>query len=300
VTGAPDNRATHRGRPDFVTVVIPVRDGAGTIGEQLAALGRQTYTGEWEVVVADNGSTDATVTTCEGLAHLVPLLRVVDASDRPGSSHARNVGAEHAKGDLLAFCDADDVVDDRWLDELVLVAADHDLVGGVQQESMLNDASTLTTRSARARKLVTAMGFLPFAPTSNLAMWADVYADLGGLNEEYPQAHDVELSWRAQLASYRLGFAPDAVVHYRYRTTLKGMAKQGYLSGIDIVRLYRDFRTKGLQVDPPSKRAKRWARMLAGAPLALVSPRRRAPWVRGASYLAGRLVGSIRLRVVFF
>lgn len=282
-----------------MTVIIPVRNGGATIVDQLAALGRQTYRGEWEVVVADNGSTDDTVAVCERSADLVPSLHVVDASGRAGSSYARNVGAAHAKGDLLAFCDADDVVDERWLDELVKVAADHDFVGGVQQESRLNDVETLRTRSARARKLVRAMGFLPFVPTSNLAMWADVFNSLQGLNEEYPQSHDVELSWRAQLASYEVGFAPSAIVHYRYRSTLKGIARQSYVGGLDAVRLYRDFRDRGMRADPVVKRLERWARTLLSAPLALVVPRRRAPWVRRASFLAGRLVGSIRLRVLF-
>ena len=80
-------------------------------------------------------------------------------------------------------------------------------------------------------------GFLPFAPSCNLGVWADVYATYRWFDEAYPQAHDVEWSWRAQLAGFTLGFAPDAIVHYRYRSTIRGVARQAYLSGLDSARL---------------------------------------------------------------
>ena len=100
----------------MISVVIPVRDGAATIGDQLEALGQQTYQGEWEIVIADNGSTDGTAELAErSWSHPRAALRVVDASSRPGSSFARNRGAIEAAGDFLAFCDADDIVAPGWL-----------------------------------------------------------------------------------------------------------------------------------------------------------------------------------------
>ena len=79
-------------------------------------------------------------------------------------------------------------------------------MGGTQEQSRLNDEAVQHTRGARSRKaLVRPLGFLPFAPTSNLAVWADVYRTVGGLDVDYPQAHDVEFSWRAQVGGYDLG-----------------------------------------------------------------------------------------------
>src|SRR5688500_9296124 len=97
------------------SVVVPVRDGAATIGEQLAALAQQDFPGSWEVVVADNGSRDGTADVVRSFRDRLPGLRLVDASARPGASHARNAGAAAATGEVLAFCDADDVVDPGWL-----------------------------------------------------------------------------------------------------------------------------------------------------------------------------------------
>src|SRR5262245_12364486 len=166
-----------RPAPDLVSVIMPVRNGDRTIAEAFEALTRQSYAHAWEVVVADNGSTDDTPRVCAAWADRLPGFRVVDASDRAGSSHARNVGAAAANGEFFAFCDADDVADEDWLRSLVCAARDHDLVGGVQDAHLLNDQSTRGSRGQRERPaVVRPMGFLPFAPTSNLGIWADVYA----------------------------------------------------------------------------------------------------------------------------
>jgi glycosyltransferase involved in cell wall biosynthesis len=288
-----------RPTPELVTVIVPVRNGEKTLPEEFEALTQQTYPGKWEVIVADNGSTDATRAVCASWASRLPRFRVVDASDRGGSSHARNVGATAARGELLAFCDADDVVDHKWLASLVNAASEHDLVGGTQEESRLNDAAVQKSRGARSRSaLVRPLGFLPFAPTSNLAVWADVYRTVGGLDVDYPQAHDVEFSWRAQVAGFDLGHAPEAVVHYRYRSTVKGVAQQAYLTGFDAVQLYRDYHTHGAR--RPSGRAtlRRWLASLARIPLVLI-PSQRISSVRLLANNAGRLVACARFRVLF-
>jgi glycosyltransferase involved in cell wall biosynthesis len=288
----------HR-EPVLVSVIIPVRNGEQTLPEELAALTKQTYDGPWEVVVADNGSTDATARVCAEWADRLPGFRVVDASDRAGSSHARNVGAAAANGDLLAFCDADDVVDEHWLAAMVAACAQHDLVGGVQEETRLNDEAIRQSRGARTRRaLVRPLGFLPFAPTSNLGVWADVYRAVGGLDIDYPQAHDVEFSWRAQLGGFDLGHAPDAIVHYRYRSTPKGVAKQAYLTGYDAVQLYRDYRASGARRPATATAVRRWVASLLRIPLLLV-PDQRIASVRLLANNAGRLVGSLKFRVLF-
>jgi glycosyltransferase involved in cell wall biosynthesis len=280
-------------------VIIPVRNGARTLPQQFEALTTQGYSGAWELVVADNGSTDATRAVCASWSDRLPQLRVVDASDLAGSSHARNVGAAAADGELLAFCDADDVVDDDWLRAIVESARDHDLIGGVQEESRLNDETIRTTRGARARRaLVRPLGFLPFAPTSNLAVWADVYRAVGGLDVDYPQAHDVEFSWRAQLEGFDLGHAPDAVVHYRYRSTVKGVGRQAYLTGYDAVQLYRDYRERGAKRPPAKETVRRWGASLLRIPMLLV-PNHRIASVRLLANNLGRLVASARFRVLF-
>ena len=135
--------------PRRISVVIPARDAAGTIAEQLAALAGQEYVGDWEVIVADNGSTDQTRGIVEDWRARVPGLRVVDASARPGPSFARNRGAADATGDLLVFCDADDAVAPGWLAAVARAAVDFDVVTGPQDVGPLNATSVQAWRSPR-------------------------------------------------------------------------------------------------------------------------------------------------------
>jgi glycosyltransferase involved in cell wall biosynthesis len=283
--------------PDLVSVIIPIRNGAATLCAQLAALEKQAYRGAWEIVIADNGSTDGSAQIAQSAAPAGISLRVVDASARPGSSFARNVGAEEARGDFLVFCDADDVVTSGWLAALATAATDYDAVTGPQDATGLNDDEVQLWRPPRAVALPTS-GFLPYAPSCNLGVWADVYKRTGGFDETYPQAHDVEWSWRAQLQSYTLGFAPDAVVHYRYRDTMRGVARQAYASGFDAAHLYRDYRERGMRHPTFWGAVRVWLWLVARSPY-LVTRARRGIWMRRAGEAWGRIVGSARFRVVF-
>ena len=96
------------------SVIIPVYNGANYITQQLDALAAQTGNPSFEVLVCDNGSTDDTRAVVESYNASYPL-RVVDASQRAGASHARNMGAVQAMGDVLIFCDGDDLVEPDWV-----------------------------------------------------------------------------------------------------------------------------------------------------------------------------------------
>ena len=89
-------------QPIALSVILPCFNASATIGHQLDALTAQRWDKRWEVIVADNGSTDASRTVAESYKDRLDL-RVVDASDRKGASHARNVGASAARVPRLRF-----------------------------------------------------------------------------------------------------------------------------------------------------------------------------------------------------
>ena len=117
-----------------VSVIIPAFNAAETLDAQLRALSQQQWGGTWEVVVADNGSTDDTVARAALRKDDLPALRVVDASGERGPSFARNVGARVADGDYLLFVDADDIVEPGWLAHMAEAAIDHPLIAGSLHE----------------------------------------------------------------------------------------------------------------------------------------------------------------------
>jgi len=280
-------------------VVLPVRDVRGTVGQQLAALAAQDFPGQWEVVVADNGSRDATLDVVRKWADRLPDLRVVRADDRPGVSHARNVAASAARADLLAICDGDDVVEPGWLSAVVAASGRCDVVAGRLDEDSLNSPTVKTWRPSRPTDGPTVIrGFLPYAAGANCAVWKRVLEDVGGWNEDYVAAgNDVEFSWRAQLRGHRLGFAPEAVVRYRYRSDLRSWARQAYNGGRACAHLVTDFRRHGLPPVPLRRVAWNWLRLVVRAPR-LLRPGPRGWWVGEAAGALGRVAGSLERRVV--
>lgn len=282
--------------------MLPVRNVSATIAEQLAALAAQTYTGWWELVVADNGSVDDTLDVLRGWSDRVPRVRVVDASARRGITYARNAGAAAAGGELLLFCDGDDVVAGDWIEAMCEAAVKADLVGGHVDLERLNPPAVRAWRSPLTP------GALPYPMRlwahvigGNFAVWRDVYRDVGGCDEAFLVAgDDVDLSWRIQLAGGTIAFAPEAVVHYRLRTDLWSTHRQLTAYGMAAALLYRKFRAFGCERPLLPGAVKYWLKLLQRAPRQLSVPELRGAWVVDASYHWGRLRGALRHRVLFW
>jgi glycosyltransferase involved in cell wall biosynthesis len=289
--------------PGLVTVAIPVRNGAATIGEQLSALAAQDYAGAWELVVSDNGSTDGTRDVVESWRDRLSGLRLVDSSDVPGASHARNVALEEAWGQFVAFCDADDIVAPGWLRGLVAHSAPGVVVQGAMDEVSLNDpvvrAWIQPDGSSPAPGLYPHLGFLPFARSANLGLDRSVWKEIGGWSETMAMGEDADFSWRAQLAGFELRDAPDAVVHYRFRTELRSVMRQAYAVGRSDAELYARYRGQGFQRPRPARVAWTYGALAYRAPQAVTSRAWRGWWCRGIAYRSGRLAGSWRHRVWF-
>ena len=282
-------------RPSL-SVVLPARDAEALIGDQLAALAAQS-TDDFEVVVADNGSADATASVAN--AHRRDLrLRVVDASRRPGVSHARNAGVVAAAADRIAFCDADDVVDHRWAEEMTAGLDAHDLVGGHLEIASLNPPEILRwATSPTADGLPVTMRFLPYAVGANLGVRRGTFEEVGGFDETYRGGHEeVAFAWRAQLAGHSIGFVPGAVVHYRIRADRRGLTRQRFGYGRSYARLYADFRTAGPPATPLKRELRTYVELVRRGPREFRVGRGDA-WLASLAWTAGRLVGDVDQRV---
>jgi glycosyltransferase involved in cell wall biosynthesis len=97
----------------MITVIIATRDRAALLSRTLDALAGQRDAGDFEVLVADNGSTDATRDVARVAAARVPVLYVRE--DRPGKSYALNTALSLARGEVLALTDDDVLPSPDWL-----------------------------------------------------------------------------------------------------------------------------------------------------------------------------------------
>lgn len=95
----------------LVSVIIPARNAGFFISETLDSVLGQTYQNK-EIIVVDDGSSDSTNSICCHYAKCHPLIRLLQHAGgaRRGVSHSRQLGISAAKGSLVAFCDADDLM----------------------------------------------------------------------------------------------------------------------------------------------------------------------------------------------
>jgi glycosyltransferase involved in cell wall biosynthesis len=278
--------------PDL-SVVIPVRDAATTIRGQLDALLAQEWDGAFEVVVADNGSTDATRAVVEEYAARDERVRLVDASDRPGVGHCRNAGIAAARADAIAMCDADDVVHAGWVRAMGGALPDHEFVTGPLDITTLNPDWVLDTRGrALADGPGQFFGVLEFAHSCNVGFRAELIERAGGFDERLVAGEDIELSARFTRAGATLTFVADAVVSYRYRDTVRGLWRQARTYGQVRPELFRRVAATGVEVPGPGGDLRSWAYLVRHLGL-LGSRAGRAKWVWVAGGNVGRLEGTL-------
>jgi glycosyltransferase involved in cell wall biosynthesis len=176
---------------ELVSVVIAVRDGARYLGEAIESVLAQAYR-PLEVVVVDDGSTDA---TREIAAAFGPPVRVV-SQPPSGVGAALNRGAALARGSLLAFLDADDLwLPDKLIRQTQLMAerAELDAVFGHVEHFRGEDSRTITIASQpgyfKGTMLIRRSRFDAVGPFS-------AELRLGDFVEWYARAVDAGLSMR--------------------------------------------------------------------------------------------------------
>lgn len=277
------------------SVVIPAYNAARVIGGQLSALADQVDAPPFEVVVADNGSTDdlsAAVGVWVGRLD----VRVVDASRRQGVSVARNVGIEHAGTDKILVCDADDVVSPRWVRAMSDGLADHPLVSGPVETSRLSGRSAgWVPIDERTTGLFTTWEERTYGIGCNLGLRREVWDAAGGFDEDYPAgAEEIDFAWRAADVGYHFTYLPDALVHYRIRTDLRGVLRQQYNSGRGTATLYAKFRPAEVVPKSIPRRIHHELLLLKGFPWRGTRDQRRM-WLTVMAFEAGKLVEARRL-----
>ena len=275
------------------TVVLCVRDGERTLARQLAALRAQDYDDAWEVVLVDNGSTDGTHELIRGSAAGLPRCRVL-VEPRVGLNFARNRAIGASRAAKVALCDADDEVSPQWLRRMVGTLDRFDVVGGALEIDRLNELRVRHRSHNQTDELPRSLG-RPYAVGANLAFRREVWEAIGGFDARFSGGCDeTDFCLRAQDAGYTIGFDPGAVVHYRLRADLSGIARQHFDYGRGEERLLA--KRDGLGFADGRLRS-RW-RILASEtrgravelPAMIANPAERRQCVEHGAFLAGRFV----------
>ena len=207
------------------SVVVCTRNGAATLNACLESLQHLRYS-DYEVIVVDDGSTDTT----PQIAQSFPFVRYL-RQDPGGLSAARNVGAEAATGEIIAYTDDDCVIDEDWLLHLshAFDSSEWVAAGGPNIPPPPRNATEAVVAAAPGAPMHVMLNDVEaeHLPGCNLAIRKSALREIGGFDPVFRAAgDDVDICWRLRETGGRLRFAPGAVVWHHRRNTVRAYFRQ--------------------------------------------------------------------------
>jgi glycosyltransferase involved in cell wall biosynthesis len=231
---------------DMISVIIPVHNGEKTIERCLESIIDQSIK-EFEVVVVDNASNDATKDLISAYSRKDPRIKYV-FEGRKGRGHARARGIECSKGSIIAWTDSDCVVPYNWLEQLTgPISRGEEIVVQGNEDSIASGYWSIQTQEAGQRHMddqVSQSHYIDHIDTKNLGIEKDLLVSVGGFDRRLKALEDFELKVRLKKAGRRFLYMRDLRVKHHHRESFKELFRsrfeQGYWAAV-IFRMHRDF-----------------------------------------------------------
>lgn len=208
-----------------VSVVVCSYNGAATLRRCLESLMEVDYP-DYEVVLVDDGSTDDTPEIAADFPQI--LYR---RQENRGLSVARNVGAELANGEIVAYTDSDCEADPHWLRYLVQAMEDQQVeaIGGPNITPIGSSwtAYCVAASPGNPSHVMLDDHHAEHVPGCNMAFKRSTLLGIGGFDPQFRQAgDDVDICWRFLDADLPIGYASGAMVWHHRRPSVKAYARQ--------------------------------------------------------------------------
>jgi glycosyltransferase involved in cell wall biosynthesis len=217
-----------------VSILIINKDDRG-LADTLAALTElaEVNAGEAEVLVVDasQGRLDDIRDRYAASVRWIPYDPIPGRSSIP---QQRNVAVAESAGEIIVFTDASCVPEHEWLSRLLAPFGDdgEQIVAGSARSSRGPNLRDNTAGWLEGQR------YIREAPTINLAMTREVHAELGGFDESFGYGSDVDFTWRANDAGYRVRYVESAIVRHDWGTPQSDL-RRSYTYGKARARLYR-------------------------------------------------------------
>ncbi len=205
----------------MISIVIPFYNEGNEIPSCLGAFAQQTYTGDFELILVDNGSTDDSTAQVQAFSQAHPALSVRTITElQPGAAAASQAGFQAATYSLIARTDADTVVDARWLEAIARRFEDPSVIAlcghvGFRDPAPVQRWLFLEALIEFHQRLHILMG-KPHFWGFNFAVRKEIFQRTGGFNTRLRLAEDLDLSLRIQQAlrsGERIVYAPEMRVY---------------------------------------------------------------------------------------
>jgi len=208
----------------FISVIIPVYNDSMNLDICLNALKEQTLEkSNFEIIVVDNASPE----NLQEIKNKYPEASYL-YEDKPGSYCARNKGIMNAKGDILAFTDADCIPSKDWLQRGLLTISQkvNDKAGIVAGEVsfFVNDKENMTAvevwEMLHKYHQENYVKNFNFGLTANLFVMKSVVDEVGLFNAELKSAGDFEWGNRAHKKGFNFHYDKELVVEHPAKGTV--------------------------------------------------------------------------------
>lgn len=215
-----------------ISVIIPVYNRPHDITTCLDSLLKLDYPKDkLEIIVVDDASTDET----PDIVSHYPVNMIRNKENRQ-APYCRNLGAETARGEILAFIDSDCLADRTWLRELVPAFKDSKIaaVGGIVESYYHTRALDRYEQVRSSLK----MGLWPkrsasnnpffYVPSCNLLVYRDVFLQAGGFDESLVVGEDVDLCWRIRHQGFHIDYQPAGRIFHKHRNRIAAFCKRRF------------------------------------------------------------------------
>lgn len=282
-----------------ISVVIPAYNEERCLGACLTALNEGSEK-PFEIIVADGDSTDGTARLArENGAVVVP-------NEKRHAAGGRNAGVRAARGDIIAFIDADCVPDKAWLAEIHRAFEEDDIDGlGTYIEPAEPENLCEEFWGRVSLQILMSYGSEPYYVTektlntafitASCAYKRDLLEKLNGFSDFFANnAEDIDFCWRALDAGAKLKYVPSARIQAHSPTTVKGIRRKSFRNGVSSSKLQKVYSQNRINID------KKLYKALGQNIIGVFRRERYAPLfvVELTFHLLGKYYGSIRYHVI--
>ncbi|APY11008.1 glycosyl transferase [Seonamhaeicola sp. S2-3] len=150
-----------------VSIITPTYNSESFIKQTITSILNQTYT-NWELILVDDASTDKTVEIINQFLKTNPQISLLQNSKNRGAAISRNKGIEAAKGDFIAFLDADDLWKPDKLKKQIKFMQDNEADVCFSSYTLINEAGVSLNKTVKALPKLTYNKFLKCNYIGNL------------------------------------------------------------------------------------------------------------------------------------
>ncbi|NLI74020.1 MAG: glycosyltransferase [Euryarchaeota archaeon] len=207
----------------LISVVLNVKNEERYIADLLDSIVVQE--GPLEIIVVDAGSEDNTRDIVQKYVDRYSFIHIFTMPGRRGKS--TNYGIAKSTGEVIAFTGGDDLANPNWLRELrKSFQSGADIVAGRSIMIGLRAWEELDRVELRHK------GFDVSYPSANEAFRREIIGEIGGFDDWFITAEDIDLNYRAVDAGYKITYNPNAIIYRRTKSTVYEFYRQAFWNGV--------------------------------------------------------------------